>query len=169
MLLKFSIFKCHNVLACLNLGGFIPEDWGNFLGHVGLALLTSEKEVVTDLVRIWMSDSRLMGFSDLVWFSTERPTLMLVASPFPERPFGRPLPDIDACCACDLPADRPGRLKPKTWLVRHNGEGGMNVRDIQVEVQCSSCKQVWTLETSHMVGVLCEVNGLYSVVSRYFS
>jgi hypothetical protein len=149
----------------MDLQVFIPEDWAYFVAHAGTLLIRPGALSGAELVRTWMKNQSLMRCSNLVWFSADQPTLLLLASPFPDRPCGRPLPDIAASCHC---VDSHAPPRRKAWMVRHNCQDGMEVKDARVTVECSSCKRQWQLPTIHMEGVFWEVDGLFAVVAPYF-
>jgi hypothetical protein len=159
------LFRVQNVLISLNLRDFRAEDWGIFVADAGVALLTEGRPVVPNLVQAWMKNPEFSACTNLAWFSADRPTLLLVASPFPDRPCGRPLPDINTTCRCGQADARPRR---KRWNVKHDCRDGMSVDEVELTVTCSGCKRQWYLPRNRMVGVLCEVNGLFSVVAPFF-
>jgi hypothetical protein len=154
-------------LVCLNLQAFDSAHWGQFVADAGIALLGSGDSTVSILVHAWMQNQAFLLCTDLIWFSTERPTLLLLASPFHDRPCGRPLPDINVVCTCTPSRAHPWRQKKK-WVVHHNCQDGMPVREVQVTAECSVCRQTWTLPTKQMTGVMCEANDSFSVLAPYF-
>ncbi|KAG8706922.1 hypothetical protein FRC08_000792 [Ceratobasidium sp. 394] len=161
-----SVFNCDNALVCSNLRSFHVPDWGRFIAKVGLLLLKPRGQSVPQVVKAWMQSPGVFSSSNFVWVSSQYPTLLLLASPFQTHPCGRPLPDVDSACKC---SGYPRAMrKPKRWIVEHNCEDGMAVKDAVIFVGCSWCGKQWQLPTRTLAGVVCKIDKSFAVVAPYF-
>ncbi|KAG8736721.1 hypothetical protein FRC10_009030 [Ceratobasidium sp. 414] len=152
------------MVASLNLAWFKTGSWASFLvevatsGHGGLG------HVAERVIEPWMSNKELFERSDLVVFTLEAPTVMLLASEFSTRPLGKPLPRIERVCRCTVPTDAQ---RGKTWVVEHNARHGCAVRDVQIAAKCSLCGTTWRLESSRLDGEIYARHGRYCVKICY--
>ncbi|KAG9100038.1 hypothetical protein FS749_016457 [Ceratobasidium sp. UAMH 11750] len=165
-----KLFNCHNVLVCSGLRFFKAADWARFIAEAEQSLLQSHDESVPELVKAWMRNEPVFSSSNLIWFSSCRPTLLLLASPFQTHPCGRPLPDINSACGCSEVVLGHPRVKRKTkrWIVQHNCDDGTAVEDAVVTAECSWCGQKWSLRTGALAGIVCKIGDSFSVVAPYF-
>lgn len=97
---------------------------------------------------------------------------MWLFSPFDSHPLGKELPHLLTVCSCQRNSDLAGQCQKadrKVWIVSHDAQDGMLLRDVVVKAKCSVCRQMWMLPTEHFAGnVYCHA-GRYAAIVPIFA
>lgn len=121
-----------------------------------------------------MKNEGLFDHTDLVVFSKLEPPLMLLSSPFAERPLGKPLPNIQHTCTCSQQAPVTGTgscsslevsagHRRKKWIVSHDASDGRDVSSLTIDVSCSNCGRNWRLPCHGLHGRIRYMDGRFGV------
>lgn len=153
-----SVFA--TMVASLNLARFNAAGWASFILELAASTNPGPGCSVEQVIEPWMSNGELFERSDLVVFTLEEPTTMLLASKFSVRPLGKPLPPLENTCHCTLSSAGP---ESKEWMVEHNARHGRKVRDMVLRAKCSLCGTTWLLDTAQLGGEIYAAYGRYCV------
>lgn len=157
-----SVFT--RMIASLNLTRFSIGGWATFLLDLVASTDPRLRYGIEQVIKPWMANRELFERSDLVVFTSQEPTTMLLASEFSTRPLGKPLPSVEDACRCTLSSAGPER---KEWVVEHNARHGYKVSAIVLRAMCSRCGTTWLLDTAHLGGEIYTKYGRYCVKALY--
>jgi hypothetical protein len=152
------------LIMSLNLSRFRAGSWASFLINLVTSPSRSGGCVMEDIVDHWMTSDELFYHSDLIILSLSGGTAAIIASEFPDRPFGRPLPNIETTCPCVVHVVGDGR---KFWKVEHEARHGCSTKDVTLVVRCSLCERPWRLSCAHLSGKVCKRKERYCVKIGY--
>ncbi|KAG9099555.1 hypothetical protein FRC06_005158 [Ceratobasidium sp. 370] len=135
-----------------------------FLLDVASSANRGLRNTIERVIEPWVFNEELFRQSDLVVFTLEAPTTMLLASEFSTRPLGKPLPQVNQVCRCVVLADDK---QGEAWVVEHNARHGCSVEDVKLTAKCSLCGTTWPLESSDLEAEIYARYGRYSVNVSY--
>ncbi|KAG8734343.1 hypothetical protein FRC11_005330 [Ceratobasidium sp. 423] len=152
------------MITSLNMAHLRTRSWAKFIWDIISSQCQPNMNPVDRISTQWLNNKELVENSDLVIFPRSARTTMLLASSFPDRPLGKPLPNISTTCPCKPTGPHSNK---KEWRVDHNAVDGGAAKDVHLTAQCSACSQTWSLETAHLIGTVRCVNGRFCVLIGY--